>query len=159
MRWHRDASACRHPCLQTSELLAANTAAIAAASVPSGPPPSAAGGTYAAGLRVQLRELLGRQFMRLWRLPGYSALRLIVAVLFALVLGSLYWDKGQVGEGRAAGVAGGSCVAALLASGPGSRGPHAGARAPVLPQGNWLPPYSPTPCASPRLRRALPAST
>ena len=105
----RSAPANRHPrppppmparprAAQTSELLAVNAKAIAAASEPAGEPPSASGGTYAASLSVQLRELLSRQFTRLWRLPGYSALRLIVAVLFALVLGSLYWDKGQVGQ-------------------------------------------------------------
>lgn len=109
---------CLGPRLQTSELLASNNKAIAAASVPSGEPPSAAGGTYAAGLRVQMRELLGRQFTRLWRLPGYSALRLIVAVLFALVLGSLYWDKGQVRQGGGRWSCGVRCMAALPAPAP-----------------------------------------
>ena len=79
----------------SSDLLTANQQTLAAACEPSGPAPAAAGGTYAASAAVQLRQLLGRQATRLWRLPSYSALRLAVAVAFALVLGTLYWNKGQ----------------------------------------------------------------
>ncbi|PSC75525.1 pleiotropic drug resistance 5-like isoform A [Micractinium conductrix] len=86
----------------SSDLLTANQQTLAAACEPSGPAPAAAGGTYAASAAVQLRQLLGRQATRLWRLPSYSALRLAVAVAFALVLGTLYWNKGQIRPGTSA---------------------------------------------------------
>lgn len=59
--------------LQTSELLAANTKAVDEACQPIGEPPSVTGGTYAATYWVQLRQLLGRQMTRYWRMPQVGA--------------------------------------------------------------------------------------
>ncbi|KAL4448626.1 hypothetical protein ABPG75_005845 [Micractinium tetrahymenae] len=81
---------------QSSELRASNQQAIEEASQPSGDAPAVGGGTYAATLGVQLAELLRRQATRYWRLPEYNAIRLLVTLAFALVVGTLYWNKGQV---------------------------------------------------------------
>lgn len=84
---------------KTSELLAANTKAVDEACQPSGEPPSVTGGTYAATYWVQLQQLLGRQMTRYWRMPQYNGIRFVVSLAFALVVGSLYYKKGQVSAG------------------------------------------------------------
>lgn len=67
-----------------------------------GPAPTPPGGAAAAGTEYaaprmrQLRMLMWRQALRYWRLPEYNAIRLLVTLVFALVIGSLYWNKGQV---------------------------------------------------------------
>ena len=91
------------PAQQESELLAVNKAAIEAACQPSDIAPSVSGGTYAATYRVQLQELLRRQAARYWRLPQYNGVRLVVALAFALIVGSLYFDQGKVTQFKAAG--------------------------------------------------------
>jgi hypothetical protein len=87
------------PCPQESELLSANKAAIKAACEPSDAAPSMSGGAYAASYWVQLQELLRRQSTRYWRLPQYNGIRLVVALAFALIVGSLYFDQGKVRRG------------------------------------------------------------
>jgi hypothetical protein len=67
-----------------------------------GPAPTPPGGAAAAGTEYaaprmrQLKLLMWRQALRYWRLPEYNAIRMLVTLTFALVIGSLYWDKGQV---------------------------------------------------------------
>ena len=66
---------------------------------PAPPPPggaAAAGTEYAAPRLRQLKMLAWRQALRYWRLPEYNGIRLLVTLAFALVIGSLFWDKGQV---------------------------------------------------------------
>ena len=81
-----------------SKLAASNAAAIIEACVPFGNAPSAGSGAYAATYWVQLCSLLVRELRHYRRMPLYDGIRFINGIVYALVIGSLFYQKGQVGQ-------------------------------------------------------------
>lgn len=68
-----------------------------------GPPPTATGtmpgevsGEYATPRATQLRMLLWRHVLHYWRLPDYNGIRLLLTFCFAVFLGTLFFNRGQL---------------------------------------------------------------
>ena len=79
-----------------SKLAASNAAAITEACTPFGDAPSAGSGKYAATYWVQLGSLLIREQRHYNRLPLYDGIRFINGIVYALIIGSLFYKHGQV---------------------------------------------------------------
>mmetsp|Transcript_33340 Transcript_33340/g.83541 ORF Transcript_33340/g.83541 Transcript_33340/m.83541 type:complete len:1541 (-) Transcript_33340:49-4671(-) len=56
----------------------------------------AVSGAYAQNFWVQLAELWGRSSIMYWRNPSYNLTRWVLAVVYALLFGSLYWQQGNL---------------------------------------------------------------
>mmetsp|Transcript_17709 Transcript_17709/g.49550 ORF Transcript_17709/g.49550 Transcript_17709/m.49550 type:complete len:1558 (-) Transcript_17709:317-4990(-) len=53
-------------------------------------------GVYAQPFFPQLKEMFGRVNLMYWRAPSYNLTRLVLAVVYAGLFGSLYWQAGNI---------------------------------------------------------------